>query len=243
MPPTSTEWPWSSRACATSAIELRPQGSRAAAGLACSLAILFLLLSAVQASTIDAGSNIQAAIDSASAGDIILVSAGDYGSFLVDRPVTIMGEGEPCLYAGLQRPAIEVKSDGVAISGFRIKGVGKDTTAKFNYYMQNPAAAAGASLDDPNSAIVVKGGGHGGSGAPSRPHSPAPMSLTAPCPGPSVRLRTDQHEATGSQRYSASVITGTATSLSSPELLVGPARRLMSRSVAQSYCASSGSRR
>jgi len=159
MPPTSTEWPWSSRACATSGTELKPQGGRAVAGLACSLAILFLLLSAVQASTIDAGSNIQAAIDSASAGDIILVSAGDYGSFLVDRPVTIMGEGEPCLYAGLQRPAIEVKSDGVAISGFRIKGVGKDTTAKFNYYMQNPAAAAGASLDDPNSAIVVKGGG------------------------------------------------------------------------------------
>src|SRR4029079_1981522 len=92
-------------------------------------------------------------------------------------------------------------------------------------------------------AIVVRGGGHGLSGAPSPPHSPAPMSLTAPGPGPSARLRTDQHASTGSQRYSASVSTGTSTSLSSPELLVGPARRVRSRSVAQSYCSSSVLRR
>ena len=44
----------------------------------------------------------------------------------------------------MQKPAIKVNSDGVTISGFRILGVGKDTTAKFNYYMQNPTAAAGA---------------------------------------------------------------------------------------------------
>ena len=65
----------------------------------------------------------------------------------------------PFSRAALQKPAIKVNSDGVTISGFRIIGVGKDTTAKFNYYMQNPAAAAGGSFDEPNSAIVVRGDG------------------------------------------------------------------------------------
>jgi nitrous oxidase accessory protein len=78
---------------------------------------------------------------------------------VVDRPITIEGLGDPILSAALQNPAINVRSDGVTITGFRIKGIGKDTSAKFNYYMQNPIAAANAGLDQPNSAIVVKGDG------------------------------------------------------------------------------------
>jgi nitrous oxidase accessory protein len=108
---------------------------------------------------ISAGQNIQTAIDSAQAGDTIIVAAEEASSFEVDRPITIEGLGGPILSAALQKPAIRVLSDGVTISGFRIKGVGKDTTAKFNYYMQNPTAAANAALDQPNSAIVVKGDG------------------------------------------------------------------------------------
>ena len=61
------------------------------------------------------------------------------------------------LRAAMQMPAIKVNSDGVTISGFSVQGVGKDTNAKFAYYMQNPNAAAGQRLDEPNAAIIVHG--------------------------------------------------------------------------------------
>jgi nitrous oxidase accessory protein len=109
------------------------------------------------ASTIQAGEDIQKAINSAQAGDIIMVGSGDHGTFDVDRPLTIIGQGEPVIRASMQTPAIRVNSDGVTITGFSILGAGKDTTAKFNYYMQNPQAAAGKRLDEPNAAIVVRG--------------------------------------------------------------------------------------
>jgi nitrous oxidase accessory protein len=113
----------------------------------------------VSASVIQAGADIQTAINSAKAGDTIVVGPGEVNRFEVDRPLTIEGQGGPILSAALQKPAIIVSSDGVTISGFRIKGVGKDSIAKFNYYMQNPAAAAGGSFDEPNSAVVVRGDG------------------------------------------------------------------------------------
>lgn len=121
------------------------------------LILFFVLMAPAIAKTIQATSNIQTAIDSAGAGDIIVVSAEEANSFVVDRPVTIEGNGKTALSAAMQKPAIKITSDGVTISGFHIKGMGKDTTAKFNYYMQNPTAAANARLDDPNSAIVIKG--------------------------------------------------------------------------------------
>ncbi|MDD4161856.1 MAG: NosD domain-containing protein [Methanothrix sp.] len=111
------------------------------------------------ASVIQAGADIQTAINSANAGDTIIVHAEEASSFEVDRPLTIEGQGGPILSATLQSPAIKVSSDDVTITGFRIKGVGKDESAKFNYYMQNPAAAAGRRMDEPNSAIVVRGDG------------------------------------------------------------------------------------
>jgi nitrous oxidase accessory protein len=113
----------------------------------------------VSASVIQAGADIQTAINSAEVGDTIVVGPGEVNRFEVDRPLTIVGQGGPILSAALQKPAIIVSSDGVTISGFRIKGIGKDTTAKFNYYMQNPTAAAGGSFDEPNSAVVVRGNG------------------------------------------------------------------------------------
>ena len=156
MQPMSTIWPWSSRACATSDIKMRSN-----ARVFCQFLIILIFICAsmgqASAKTIQAASNIQTAIDSAQAGDIIVVSAEEANSFVVDRPMTIEGNGKTTLSAAMQKPAIKVLSDGVTISGFRIKGMGKDTTAKFNYYMQNPTAAANVHLNDPNSAIVVKG--------------------------------------------------------------------------------------
>ncbi|VVB68588.1 Right handed beta helix region [uncultured archaeon] len=147
MLPMSTAWPWSSPACATSGIRL------------CRMILIVFLASALffsaQGSTIQAGADIQAAINAAKAGDTILVGPGDQNSFEVDKPLTIVGQGGPVLHAVIQRPAIKIICDGTTVSGFKILGVGKDSAAKFNYYMDNPAAAAGQRLDQPNAAIVV----------------------------------------------------------------------------------------
>jgi nitrous oxidase accessory protein len=164
MPPMSTAWPWSSQACATSGTKFSRMKS---SGIKSERKIIFPLLALLlficlafhpaQASVIQAGPDIQMAINSAKAGDTIVVGPGDVSSFEVDRPLTIEGQGVPILSAALQKPAIKVNCDGVTITGFHIRGVGKDTGAKFNYYMQNPAAAAGVRFDGPNSAIVVRG--------------------------------------------------------------------------------------
>jgi len=169
MPPMSTAWPWSSPACAISDTEEMKRDfkqsssssfSRSLPVLLASLLLALLLFWAslpAAADVIQAGQDVQSAIDSAQPGDMVLVRAGEVNSFVVDRPLTIEGQDNPTVSAAMQKPAIKVLSDGVTVSGFAIRGVAKDTTAKFNYYMQNPAAAANAGLNDPNSAIVVMG--------------------------------------------------------------------------------------
>lgn len=158
MLPMSMIWPWSSQACAISDTETG-KGRRACPGLLALLLFCFLLFSPASADRIQSGQDIQAAIDSAQTGDIILVGPGNYSSIIIDRPLTLIGEGRPVLNATLQNPAVTVKSDGVTIEGFQIYGVGKDTTAKFEYYMTNREAARGLRLDMPNAAIVVEGSG------------------------------------------------------------------------------------
>jgi nitrous oxidase accessory protein len=150
MPPMSTAWPWSSQACAISDTKI--------IFLAIVL-FIYIPFDPVSASVIQAGADIQKAINSANAGDTIVVGPGEANRFEVDRPLTIEGHGGPIISAMLQKPAIIVSSYGVTITGFQIIGVGKDESAKFNYYMQNPEAAAGGRFDEPNSAIVVRGDG------------------------------------------------------------------------------------
>ena len=164
MPPMSTAWPWSSPACAISGTEemkwdfKQSSSSSFSRSFPVLLALLLFWASLpAAADVIQAGRDVQSAIDSAQPGDMVLVRAGEVNSFVVDRPLTIEGQDNPTVSAAMQKPAIKVLSDGVTVSGFAIRGVAKDTTAKFNYYMQNPAAAANAGLDDPNSAVVVMG--------------------------------------------------------------------------------------
>ncbi|MCX6672240.1 MAG: right-handed parallel beta-helix repeat-containing protein [Methanothrix sp.] len=154
----STTWPWSSRACAISDTKIKCKGKAIFAHLALALFIC-VSFNPASASIIQAGADIQTAINSANAGDTIVAGPGEVSRFEVDRPLTIEGQGGPILTAALQKPAIIVNSYGVTITGLCIRGVGKDESAKFNYYMQNPAAAAGGRFDDPNSAIVVRGDG------------------------------------------------------------------------------------
>lgn len=145
----SMEWQWSSRACGTSGINL-------------ALILVMLILSAItltagaSAAIFQSGPDIQEAISRAGPGDTIIVGAGEHSPFEVDKPLKILAAGAE-VHAAVQKPAITISSDGVSISGFRIDGVGKDTQLKFDYYMQNPEAAAGKRLDLPNSAIVVNG--------------------------------------------------------------------------------------
>jgi nitrous oxidase accessory protein len=154
MPPMNTIWPWSSQACATSGTEIRHKVLQALLALALFTSAFFAI---AEGSTIQAGQDIQTAISSSKSGDTIIVGPGDHNAFEVDRPLIIVGQGEPMLHAAIQKPAIKVNSDGVTISGFKILGSKKDTTAKFDYYMQNPEAAAGQRLDQPNAAIIISG--------------------------------------------------------------------------------------
>ncbi len=158
MPPMSMIWPWSSQACAISDTKTC-KGLDACLRLIALLLFSFLLFSPACCDRIQSGQDIRAAIESAQAGDIIVVGAGNYSSIIIDRPLTLIGEGRPVLNAALQNPAVTVKSDGVTLEGFQIYGVGKDTTSKFEYYMANREAARGRSLDMPNAAIVVEGSG------------------------------------------------------------------------------------
>jgi nitrous oxidase accessory protein len=158
MPPMSTTWPWSLPACAISGTK-SPKNSTIIFTLLALALFIFIPLYPASASVIQAGSDIQTAINSAKAGDTIIVGPGELSRFQVDRPLTIEGRGSPIVNAALQKPAIKVLSDDVTITGFRIKGIGKDSDAKFNYYMQNPTAAAGSSFDEPNSAVVIMGNG------------------------------------------------------------------------------------
>jgi nitrous oxidase accessory protein len=150
MQPMNTIWPWSSPACAISGIRF------------CKIILMGLIAFAfvfygAQGTVIQAGQDIQAAIEKANPRDTVLVGPGDYSSFEVDRPITVLSQGGSSLQAAIQRPAIKISSNGVNISGFIIEGIGKDTTAKFNYYMENRDAAAGSRLDLPNAAIIVDG--------------------------------------------------------------------------------------
>lgn len=163
MPQMSMIWPWSSQACAISDTETC-HGHRACISPLALISILLalllfspLLFSPASAGHISSGQDIQAAIDSAQEGEIISVGAGSYSSIIIDRPLSLIGEGRPVLNAALQKPAVTVKSNGVTLEGFEICGVEKDPASKFEYYMKNREAARGQRLDVPNAAVMVEG--------------------------------------------------------------------------------------
>lgn len=84
--------------------------------------LLFWASLPAAADVIQAGRDVQSAIDSAQPGDMVLVRAGEVNSFVVDRPLTIEGQDSPTVSAAMQKPAIKVLSDGVTVSGFAIRG-------------------------------------------------------------------------------------------------------------------------
>jgi len=110
MPPMSTAWPWSSPACAISGIDEMKWASKKSSissfssSLPALLALLFFCASLpAAADVIEAGRDVQSAIDSAQPGDIVLVKAGEVNSFVVDRPLIIEGQDSPTVSAAMQK--------------------------------------------------------------------------------------------------------------------------------------------
>jgi len=167
-------WPWSSRACATSDTDqFRPQRlcrprfgphSFCLSGVLISIVLTFFLLSGISCGElIFAEDDIQAALDLADPGDTVMVGSGQYESFLVDKPLTIIGDGAK-VSAQLQEPAIIIESGSVSISGFEVEGFPENPEAKFGYYMgaldrsRSLEVGHGYRLNLPNAAILIFGG-------------------------------------------------------------------------------------
>lgn len=167
-------WQWSLPECATSGTDWQGSFSiRRAIRLGFLLALLSALFSEAciasisSAAVIETDADVQAAIQSAAAGDVIIVKPGVYSPFTVDRPLEVRGSGAT-VKATTGQPGITVASPDVTLDGFAISGIPKDETSKFNYYMQKyigqPGQPAQESyrpgmaplrFDLPNTAVLV----------------------------------------------------------------------------------------
>ena len=64
---------------------------------------------------------IQTRIDAASPGAVIVVPSGEYhGNLVVDRAITLRGEGRPLIHGDGTGSVILVSGDGAVIDGFRV---------------------------------------------------------------------------------------------------------------------------
>lgn len=70
--------------------------------------------------------SIKSAIHLASAGDTVLIKAGKYNTYniVIDKPLTIMGQGMPIIDGEDQGEIIRVVSDNVTIDGLSLIRVG-----------------------------------------------------------------------------------------------------------------------
>jgi nitrous oxidase accessory protein len=119
---------------------------------------IFLLCTSC-ATTVEAGSSIQVALDAAVPGDTIVVMAGQYEPFVVERSVTLQGVGRPEISSHVQTPGITVRAERANITGFKILGVPKDPTAKYSYFLESPSLTVLPeilALDLPNAGILVE---------------------------------------------------------------------------------------
>lgn len=100
--------------------------------LVSSLLVCFIILAAAPAlssaavitvgPSLDAAS-IQSAIDASSEGDVVIVTSGYYtGPIVVDRRITLKGEGLPVISSLAGTAVVTVTAEGAAVSGFDIRG-------------------------------------------------------------------------------------------------------------------------
>lgn len=75
--------------------------------------------------------SIQEAIKRAAKGDTIKVSEGTYSeSLVINKGVTLTGEGFPVINGGGTGNVVHIKAPGVVLEGFRVQGSGDDLTQK-----------------------------------------------------------------------------------------------------------------
>ncbi|MHC1594763.1 MAG: right-handed parallel beta-helix repeat-containing protein [Methanotrichaceae archaeon] len=116
---------------------------------------LFFLISTSSGMLIPVDGDVQAAVDGADPGDILVLKAGQYKPFTIDKSLTVLGVDGPVVRARIQTPAITVRADRVTISGLKVEGVPKDADAKFSYYMETSDRKSHYALDMPNVAILI----------------------------------------------------------------------------------------
>ncbi len=124
------------------------------------ISLFILILSLAGTASCDAivaSGDVQAAIARALPGDTVMVPAGDYEPFTVDKTLTIQGVGSPSARARTQDPAISVRADGVRLIGFEVAGVPRNQDDKFNYFMDQSSRKPYYTLNQPNSGILVDG--------------------------------------------------------------------------------------
>jgi len=93
------------------------------------LAAALLLAAAAhgETRTVDPAADLSAALAAAAPGDTIVVRGGVHeGRFVLDRPVTLVGEGWPRLEAGYRGDVLLVKADDVEVRGFEVARSGSD---------------------------------------------------------------------------------------------------------------------
>jgi len=86
----------------------------------CILSALLLISLLADGATTQVNSSLQAAIDAASPGDTLQVAAGIYGKIVIDKSLTLVGDGATIL-AGNRDACVSVEADDVSISGFLVK--------------------------------------------------------------------------------------------------------------------------
>jgi nitrous oxidase accessory protein len=75
----------------------------------------------------DLGDALRARLAAAAPGDTIHVAPGRYaGPFVIDRPLTLVGDGWPLLAGDRTGHVVAVRAAGVTIEGFEIRGSGLD---------------------------------------------------------------------------------------------------------------------
>lgn len=86
--------------------------------------IAVAIFSAAHAATVqvEAGESIQAALETATRGDVIEVESGVYRESLnITEQVALKGKGRPLIDAGAGRNGMTISADGVIVSGFDVK--------------------------------------------------------------------------------------------------------------------------
>ncbi|MBZ0112012.1 MAG: hypothetical protein K8J08_06105, partial [Thermoanaerobaculia bacterium] len=78
---------------------------------------------------LEPGVDLQSVIESSAPGDVLRLAPGSYpGHYIVDRPLTIVGEasseGWPILDGGGSGTVLQIKAPGVEIRGLVIRGSG-----------------------------------------------------------------------------------------------------------------------